>query len=406
MFDPLYMLAVDTALSTIVYVLDLTPVTRPEWHGANVSTAYACAFRRLYSRNVKIVSISESTARDLWVNFGIPRSRIDVVGLYSRFKDLPMRRPEKRFLFVGSLELRKNLIGLVEAFALSGLYDQGFTLRIVGGDGHGATSIKEAALGVRGVVLCGRLSDAELMGEYERACALVYPSLWEGFGLPALEAKNYGLPLLLADTGALPEVGGGAAHYVDPCSVTSIAMGLMALASKDDVCQKVLLTNELGRADGGNNARAAYMKHITDIVYRAVTAQDSDDGFVPGGQGARVRRFLVPTSAGIVRQGHQGLRLRLQRAIVLRSRVMPATEQPPPGDSFSLDYLFCVQQERRLRLSRALARLMRGKLRMYPIYVVEISLAVTALAVTNVIVRSLINEHAIRKIVKYMSEEK
>lgn len=405
-FDPLYILAVDTTLPTIAYVLDLTPITRPEWHDASVSGAYAYAFRGLYSKNVKIVAISESTARDLWVNFGIPQSRIDIVGLYSRFRDLPIHSPEKRLLFVGSLEMRKNVIGLIEAFALSGLQDEGFTLRIVGGDGYGAERIKKAAGGVRGVILCGRLSDEELGGEYARACALVYPSLWEGFGLPALEAKDYGLPLLLADTGALPEVGGDVAYYVDPCSVTSIAAGLVALVGKASVSQETPSMDRRRDLDGGNDARDAYMARITEIVRHIGAASHGDDGFLPGGQDERVNWLFKPTIGGGTRQGFQRLRLRLQRAIILRSRIMPATGQTPPGDSFSLDYLFCVQQERRLRLSRALARLMHGRLRMYPVYMVQISVAITALVVTNIVVRSLINENAIRKIAKHINEGK
>lgn len=405
-FDPLYILAVDTMLPTIAYVLDLTPITRPEWHDAKVSAAYAYAFRGLYSRNVKIVAISESTARDLWVNFGIPQSRIDIVGLYSRFMALPIHRPEKRFLFVGSLEMRKNVIGLIEAFALSGLQDEGFTLRIVGGDGYGAESIKKAAGGVRGVILCGRLSDAELGDEYARACALVYPSLWEGFGLPALEAKNYGLPLLLADTGALPEVGGDVAHYVDPCSVTSIAAGLVALVGKTGLCREARSVDRRCHLEGGNDARDSYMARITEIVRRTGAASHRDEGCHQDGLDRRAPWLFKPTMGGGARYGFQRLRLRLQRAVILRSRILPVTGETPSADSFSLDYLFCVQQERRLRLSRALARLMHGTLRMYPVYLVQISVAITALVVTNVVVGSLINEHAIRKIAKHMNEGK
>lgn len=399
-FDPMYMLAVDNSLPTIAYVLDLTPVTRPEWHGPNVSATYNEAFRRLYGGNVRIIAISHSTARDLWANFGIPRERVHVVGLYSRLKELPVRIPEKRFLFVGSLEARKNIIGLVEAFELSKLYQRGFTLRIVGGDGHGAERIKQAARKVRGVVLCGRLSDAELVAEYQHACALVYPSFWEGFGLPALEAKDYGLPLLLADTGALPEIGGSGTLYVDPCSVASIAAGLVALVGKVCINEQPALIDE-GRSErDGHYSRQAYMERVTEIVRDVVGVSAVDCGVASDGRGTGAHTPALWRRAHRAGKDLQGLRRRLQRSAVLRSRIMPATIQSPPGDSFSLDYLFCIQQERRLRLSRALACLMRGRLSMYPVYLIEIVMAAIALVVTNVIVRSLMNERALKNMIR------
>lgn len=228
-FDPLYVGPELESQTVLVFVHDLTTITRPDWHRPEVSDSYFRAFSLLYRKNVEILAVSQSTARDLWANLGIPGKRIRVLPLYDRFslgRDRE-RHPEKRILFVGSLESRKNVLGLMEAFRRSGLFRQGFTLQIVGGDGQGGAEIRERARKIDGVFLRGRLSDEELDEEYRRCAFLAYPSFWEGFGLPALEALVRGIPLVLSRSGALPEVGGTFAVYIDPCDVLSIEHGLI-----------------------------------------------------------------------------------------------------------------------------------------------------------------------------------
>ena len=227
-FDPLYLPFVTKRRLNFTYVLDLTPITRPDWHNPVVSSLYAHAYSFLYEPSVYSISISHSTTRDLWANLGIPHSRVHTVHLYNRFEGISLARSRnnKTFLFVGSLEPRKNIGRLTKAFALSELSAQGYSLHIVGQDGHSADQIKLLCEGIQGVYLLGRLDDDKLCREYENCLCLVFPSLWEGFGLPALEALSMGIPLLLADSGALPEIGGEFADYVDPCDELSIADGL------------------------------------------------------------------------------------------------------------------------------------------------------------------------------------
>lgn len=227
-FDPLYLAFATKRRLNLAYVLDLTPITRPDWHNPAVSALYAHAYTFLYDPSVYSISISHSTTRDLWANLGIPRSRVHTVHLYNRFEGslLTRTRIDNTFLFVGSLEPRKNIGRLAKAFSLSGLNAQGYRLHIVGQDGHDADHIRALCEGIPGVHLLGRLGDDELRREYETCLCLVFPSLWEGFGLPALEALSMGIPLLLSDSGALPEIGGDFADYVDPCNELSIAEGL------------------------------------------------------------------------------------------------------------------------------------------------------------------------------------
>ncbi|WP_162999336.1 glycosyltransferase family 1 protein [Burkholderia sp. Nafp2/4-1b] len=400
-FDPLYLLFVGRAVRTIAYVLDLTPITRPQWHNPSVSRLYSIAYDRLYDPSIDILSISESTSRDLWANYGIPRSRMRVVPLYDRF-DHPVeakrREPSRQFLFVGSLETRKNITGLVQGFALSGLAKEGYTLRIVGGDGHGAEVIKAAVSRVQGAVLCGRLPDDKLRDEYERCCALAYPSLWEGFGLPALEALARGIPLLLSDTGALPEVGGPFARYVDPCNPHSIAQGLVEAARRADDDPDYGAHTLSARQEWVRKfSREAYLSVVTEAVRHTESAAArssarndplSENAAAPG-------ESAVDTPAA---NRPLPLTRRIRRALIHRSRIVPATLRDVPGNSFSLDYLYCLQQERRLRLSRMLSRFMSGRIWMYPWYAARVIAEAISLQVTNTLVRSMINETLIQKL--------
>ena len=127
----------------------------------------------------------------------------------------------KFFLFVGSLEYRKNVSGLIKAFAISNLNKDGVSLRIVGMDGNGAESIKALAEMTPGVHLQGFVSEEKLANQYSTCEAFAYPSFWEGFGMPLLEAMAKGCVCISTCSGASPEVGGNAVLYVDPCDLDS-----------------------------------------------------------------------------------------------------------------------------------------------------------------------------------------
>ena len=168
------------------------------------------------------------------MNLGIASERIAAIPLFlgsNRINRPEKKSPrEKYFLFVGSLETRKNVSGLIEGFAWSGLAQQGFELRIAGGDGFGGEAIRELASRTAGVRLLGFVSAEDKAKLYAHAFAFVYPSFWEGFGLPLLEAMAYGLPCLATETGASPEVGGESVEYIDPCDLRSIGRGFKKLA--------------------------------------------------------------------------------------------------------------------------------------------------------------------------------
>ncbi len=131
-------------------------------------------------------------------------------------------------LAVGTLEPRKNLPRLVEAYAaLDAELQSRHPLVVVGAMGWemGGTLAALHSLGERCTML-GFVSDAALTELYRRCAVFCYPSLGEGYGLPVLEAMAAGAPVITSNVSSLPEVGGDAAEYVDPCDVGSIAAGL------------------------------------------------------------------------------------------------------------------------------------------------------------------------------------
>ena len=386
-FDPLYLMFQPVNCRTIVFVLDLTPVTRPGWHNPRVSLLYSRALQRLWSPLISVVAISESTRRDLWANYGIPAERVDIVHLYNRLTGALTRhvRPPdsdgKTLLFVGSLEERKNIRGLIEGFRLSRLHAQGFSLVIVGGDGHGAEGIKQDAMRVRGVRICGWLSDDELTQEYVRASALVYPSYWEGFGLPVLEALAYGIPCVLGDSGALPGIAGDSAIYCDPCDVVDIARALLDVTG-GEARRSAAVRQAKAQERLASFTKEHYLLQVRGVIDKAAGLNVDGIAGRPSSAEAKQARTPVPIETHSSRFGE----------ILRRLRVLETRGTVVPSDSFSIDYLYVLQQEKRLALSSELSSFRLGTPWKWPAKAAMVALSYGSLLLTNAYVRAQINE--------------
>jgi glycosyltransferase involved in cell wall biosynthesis len=195
-------------------------------------------------RAARLVTVSESTRRDLEDLLGAPGERIRVIpnGVGARFQ--PARDPSALarslghlavappyWLFVGNPLPHKNLEGLLDA--VSGL-DPGLGGLVVVGVRPAARARVDAAvarrqLGPRVRILAPVTEDV-LPVLYQGALALVMPSLWEGFGLPVVEAMACGTPVIASDRGALPEVLGGVGLSVDPLNVDALREALYSVA--------------------------------------------------------------------------------------------------------------------------------------------------------------------------------
>lgn len=225
----------------VITIHDLIPLEHPEWFNPRFSGWYRWLMPRLARRLAHVVAVSEFTSRRIQEVLGLPASRITVVpnGVDETYR--PRAAAEiatvrerlgldegAYLLYVGSLEPRKNLAGLMRAWriALRGLPED-VRLVVAGATGRGAV-FSNAQIGEvpPRVHFTGYVAEGDLPALYSGATAVVYPSLYEGFGLPVLEAMASGAPVITSSTTSLPEVGGSAACYVDPADPSSIAAAI------------------------------------------------------------------------------------------------------------------------------------------------------------------------------------
>ena len=202
-------------------------------------------FRRLVPRSVRladrVLAVSERTKRDLVERYGLAEDKIVVTpnGVDAAFSPEGPRRDGRPYaLFVGTLQPRKDPLTAIEALPL---LEHDLRLVIVGPDKGGGAEARRAVtqleLGGR-VEFTGHVERDELAQLYRGAACLVFPSRYEGFGLPVLEAMASGTPVVATRAGAVPEVAGDAAILIEPGDPVALAGGIeRALADRDRLVQ-------------------------------------------------------------------------------------------------------------------------------------------------------------------------
>ena len=239
-------------------------------------TALTCARAR------RVLAISQSTANDLTAHLGVPASKIDVTPLgYDKALFRPLlgadishfRRkqglPKRFWLFIGTLEPRKNLPLLLQAYARLGQAER-LPLILGGGSGWRAqdvfATIERLELG-EWVKHAGFIPTADLPFWYNCAEAFLYPSVYEGFGLPVLEAMACGTPVITTDVSSLPEVAGEAAQCLPPSEI-DLWTGALRDLTKNGEWRELARTRGLKRAQQFSWARTA---ELTLNCYRKAT---------------------------------------------------------------------------------------------------------------------------------------
>jgi glycosyltransferase involved in cell wall biosynthesis len=210
----------------VVTVLDLAVLRYPEFFNRWNRTYSRLAVPRVVRAARRLIAISEFTKRELVELLGVDADSVTVVPVPPRdgFGPSGERADGEYVLAVGTLEPRKNLRRLAEAARLAGV-----ELRVVGASGWGGV-----AVGGDGVRWLGSVDDDELARLYRGAVCFAYPSLYEGFGIPILEAFTSGTPVVTSAGGATEEVAGGAAVLVDPHDARAIADGISAAVRRRD----------------------------------------------------------------------------------------------------------------------------------------------------------------------------
>jgi glycosyltransferase involved in cell wall biosynthesis len=255
----------------VITVHDLGWQAHPELYDTRVRLMYQALFPWAARRADRFIAVSRYTADDLVRRARVPASKIEVVyhGLDPLFAAAPARAPSGAeppyVLAVGGVSPRKNTRRLIEAFTRwrgRGGHRAVYGLLITG------TSLDReyTAAGTPlpdNVALLGYVPKADLPGLYAGASAFLYPGIYEGFGLPILEAMACGAPVVTSTTGAAPEIAGGAAVLVDPFDVVDIAEGLERATTPAEAERLRALGRERVRGfDWASSAKA------TEAVYR------------------------------------------------------------------------------------------------------------------------------------------
>lgn len=235
----------------VANVMDLIPLLHPEWASANLRTMKNWLFTRTVRSADHLITISEYSKRDLMDHLGIAPERISVTPLGvspEYFEEMPQPLVEQTlatlglqpgfFLFVGTLQPRKNLTRVLQAHkSLPETVRRQHPLVIVGRTGWKSDellteldALERRSEGRRFEYLPGKIVRTLL----HSASALVFPSLYEGFGLPVVEAFAARCPVITSNTTSLPEVAGDAALLVDPTQEEAIAAAMLELLEHPD----------------------------------------------------------------------------------------------------------------------------------------------------------------------------
>jgi glycosyltransferase involved in cell wall biosynthesis len=206
----------------VVTFHDLAVLRHPETFNRWTRSYSRRLLPRVARAATRLIAVSKFTKRELGELLDVPPEKVDVIpnAVGEPFTADGEAAVGDYVLAVSTLEPRKNLPRLVEGYKRAGL--NGLPLLVAGQAGWG-----DVRVGGDGVRLLGEVDDEELARLYRGARAVAYVSLYEGFGLPVLEAMACGAPVVAARNGALAEVSGGAAVLVDPLDPDSIASGLL-----------------------------------------------------------------------------------------------------------------------------------------------------------------------------------
>ena len=245
-----YLMPYVTGVPTLLTLYDLIPIHFPEHSTLKARWLFRWATALALRTARHTLAISEATRRDFLARFSLRPEQITAIPLAADPAFAPQppevvaalrtryRLPEKSILYLGSNKPHKNLVRLIEAWSVVQAEALDYTLVIAGAwlPQHPEPRQRAQVLGIDDrVCWLGPLPGADLPALYTAADIFVFPSLYEGFGLPVIEAMACGTPVACADTSSLPEVAGDAAVLFDPMQVGAIGDALRRLLGDADL---------------------------------------------------------------------------------------------------------------------------------------------------------------------------
>lgn len=275
--EPHYTLPFRIPVPSVVTIHDTIHLDRAE-HLGPVRRGYARAMLRSAARRAaQVITVSECARRDIVRHTGIDAARVTVtpLGVEPAFFDVPAelgRRARRTLgleapfvLFVGALKRHKNPIGLVEAFVAADLPEAHL---VFVGSGSEDIAGRARARGVAERVIVRTADDEVLRGLYREARIFVMPSLYEGFGLPLLEAMAAGTAAIASRAASIPEVGGDTPVYVTPGDHAELAGALRRLWTDEEERRA---RAEAARARARSFTWARTAEATRDVYRRALT---------------------------------------------------------------------------------------------------------------------------------------
>ena len=264
----------------VVTIHDICYATHPEWFSTRDLRVLNRAVPWSIRHASRVITVSELCRTEIIDHYGVDPEKVVRVYNGPGAGAQPIGKAEARaelagigldpsrpyLLAVGNLQPRKNLVRLIEAFRQLATAGADLDLLIVGPEHHGAQQVLDAAREASSRVrFTGYLNDVQLAACYRLATVYVFPSLFEGFGLPPIEAMSHGVPVACSRAGAMPEVCGDAVEYFDPLDVGSIATTIDRLLHDRGRCAELV---EAGLAQCRRYSWATAARE-TFSVYRA-----------------------------------------------------------------------------------------------------------------------------------------
>ncbi len=271
-------------LRLVAWVYDLSPVIFPRYFNVDALINFRCNME-VFKQADYLFSISEWTKRDILLHLQCPDERviatgIDIAGDHTLSAPATVARVRQKYgisenyiLCVGTIEPRKNHLRLVQAYHdLRQKLEAAPRLVIVGKLGWGyqrvLKEIRDRDLD-DDVLILSEIDTEELSALYSGSLFVAYPSLYEGFGLPVLEAMFYHKPVLTSISSSLSEVAGDAARLVDPANVESISTGLRRLTSEADLrAQLIRRGDERRKAYAWPNIARRILDHLQNFAQK------------------------------------------------------------------------------------------------------------------------------------------
>ncbi len=251
----------DKDILKVTVIHDLTPVMYPEWHDKLSHIMHKILLPGILENADKILANSINTSKDILAY----KNNLDskkILLVYPKFK-----KPEARivnqyksyisgdyFLTVGTIEPRKNYITLIKAFEIFCQTNDNIFLRIVGYTGWKSKGLLEyidASEYSDRIIIEGYMDDERLNLLYSQATAFVFPSLYEGFGLPLLEAMSFSLPIICSRIPTSVEVCEDSALYFEPQDISLLSKHMLSIVN-DEVIQTTMRTKSLTRFNAFN----------------------------------------------------------------------------------------------------------------------------------------------------------